>query len=179
MRGWVQHHRAVLVPDLPPGVDSLYRDLRDPTRPYVYLQHMVEIVRRTEAAQLCGRRRLRSPFVLRNGLVPGHFTLDTTAAMHLLMDRAAIARFKVTQIIQKSRQNWAVPLLMSTAIISSKRPKNMFNDACFLSSVATASQSQEHLLWRWDVPPVVFPDISTVVALLCCPVQNGRLAVTK
>jgi hypothetical protein len=94
VRDWVYQHRSVLVPDLPPGVASLYYDLTDNIRPWIYFQHMVEIVRRTEASQFCRRRRLRSPFILRNGLIPGHFTLDTNSAMQLLMDRAAIGRFK-------------------------------------------------------------------------------------
>jgi hypothetical protein len=94
VRDWVHQHRTVLVPGLPPGVGSLYHDLTDKGRTWIYFQHMVEIVRRTEASQFCSRRRLRSPFVLRNGFVPGHFTLDTNSAMQLLMDRADIATFK-------------------------------------------------------------------------------------
>ena len=88
----IERHRDRLVPPLPPHVTSVYDDLSNAQRPYVYLGYMVRMVAFLEATG--ERGRLLSPTPLKTSFVPGHYNIDTSSIAHLLMDAHRIKAFR-------------------------------------------------------------------------------------
>ena len=86
LSAWVQENRAILVPQRDQDFED---DILQ--RPWVYLRHMVQIVRHVET-NFPGTKVL-SPLVFRRSYIPKHIHLDTNGLVQLLMKKEDIEEF--------------------------------------------------------------------------------------